>query len=222
MDLIKRALITNKKFEIMYESYKKKYKPSNLIKVISYEYNNIGLLQKINGKFAKAIIDMTNDYKKAISNSKETLDGSLLSMDKSALQMEILNMIEAPKDVKSIEESYITLKNKVRGKKAELSITPNDANKYEAALYDTKNFTDEANKRLKTSKDSVTTIKHANTAVGAMNSNISEIYSKSTRYLGNINVMYAAYVSFCKMEFLMRSEYSFAARLILKRLYRMP
>lgn len=222
LDIIKRAMVTNKKFDMLYRSYKNKYKPASSIRVIAYPYTQIELLTKINNGFITAIQNMCNDYKTLMTTNKE-LENSLLMLDKESLQKEIMKILSAPPNIGSIEENYVVLKNKIRGKKTEIIVKSGDIPKYERAFYGTMKYTEEANKRLKGCKNNIYNIKQSNSAVGAAtNKSISDLYSKGTRYLSNINLMYSAYVSYCKTEFILRSEYSFTGRVMLKRMYRMP
>ena len=222
LNLIKRALVTNKKFDGMYRSYKGKYKPATMIKVIIYPYERIGLLEKINNNFVNTIKIMCRDYRAALS-SENDLEKSLIVLNKDDLQKEIMRIMDAPSNVESIADNYVVLKNKIRGKKTEATVTVGDISKYEKAFYSAMDYTSEANKRLKNCKDSIFTIKQANTVIGAMtNKNVSDLYSKASKFLSNINIMYSAYVAYCKTEFLLRSEYAFTGRAILKRMYRMP
>lgn len=221
-DIIKRAMVTNKKFDMIYRSYKNKYKPSSAIRIISYPYEQIDLLQRINNGFMTAIQNMCNDYKTLMTTNKE-LENSLLMLDKENLQKEIMKILSAPPNITSIEENYVVLKNKIRGKKAEIVVKPGDIPKYEKAFYGTMKYTDEANKRLKECKNNIYNIRQANSAVGVMtNKAVTDLYAKGTKYLSNINLMYTTFVTYCKTEFILRSEYSFAGRAVLKRMYRMP
>ncbi len=221
-DIIKRAMVTNKKFDMVYKSYKGKYKPAALIKVITYPYDRIDLLKKINDNFINAIKKMCNDYKVAVTSNTE-IENSMITMSKETLQQEIMKLLDAPSNVKSIEENYVLMKDRIRGKKVEVVIKSGDIPTYEKAFYGAMDFTSEGNKRLKECKDSIHIIKQSNTAIGAItNKSTSDLYSKAIRYLSNINLMYTTYVTYSKIEFLIRSEYSFTGRIVLKRMYRMP
>jgi len=191
-------------------------KPAPSIKVIMYQYNN-NILITAKNIMNSSINKILNDY------SKATLEeGSPINMKNDEFNKWLFNtQLKAPVNITDIQTYLVYLRDKFRGKKQEKLIKGAELQNYIQIVDGYKNIKTEANKNMELIKNSINKLKTLSQPTAFNNKINEEQRSKRMMQLKSITIFYNIYCTFMNYYFEMKVEEMFAARVIIKKLYRL-
>lgn len=215
---IRKVLLSDKAFDKKLREAMRKNKPLEVIKVISYQYNDSfldGELQKVTSACTNLLSEVKASPADLKNPDKTTID-STKDIEKDLMQR---LRIPAGENSSSLNSYFLYLKKGFHAEKKEIQISSSDTQKYQNISANYRNIENLINSKTSTMNQQLERAKGVIQRTIDNREVSAELKRRAVKQLQNLGQVFNFYTMFLKMYSQLKIEETMAARTILKKIY---